>query len=281
MIKSRTTEDAGQHPCTGDPEATLAYDGSFPGFLCACAEALNAVEPVPRVVRADMPESLFEARITVLLDHERAIALWKRMAGAYGAACMRTLLEAFLSDIQGADAAISRVLLKIRRAGATALDDLADPDALTVEKASYRARMESHKFCGLVRFSQLSDGSWYAPVEPDCDVLLLIADHFSARYNTMRFAIHDRKRGSALLHETGMAWSHVDSFSFAGRPLQGTGIAGGFESSLSDDELAVRALWKTYFESVAVEGRTNPKLQRNFMPKKYWNLLTEMGGRGL
>jgi len=281
MIKIHCAENAGKQQCTGDSEATLAHDGSFPGFLCACAEALNAAEPVPRVVRADIPESLFEARVTVPRDHERAIALWKRMAGAYGAACMRTFLEAFLSDTTDVDEAISRMLRKVRRTGAGALDDLADPDALTVEKASYRARMEGHKMCGLVRFSQLSDGSWYAPIEPDCDVLLLIADHFSARFNTMRFAIHDRRRGSAIVHETGKAWNLVEGFGFTVSSQEDAGSVPGFESSLSEEERAVRALWKKYFESVAVEGRTNPRLQRSFMPKKYWNLLTEMGGRGL
>jgi len=260
-----------------DSEATLAYDGSFPGFLCASADALNAKQPAPRVVRNDVPETLFEARIAVPRDDDRAVSVWKRLTIRYGAQTMRTLLEAFLSEKQGVDEAIARLLCKIRWSGATVLDDLADPDSLAVEKASYRARQEGHRFCGLVRFSQLSDGSWYAPIEPECNVLILIADHFTARFNTMRFAIHDQKRGSALVHEPGNTWNIVDGFRLAGCPPEEVEHPVKFTALLSNEELEIRALWKTYFESIAISERNNSRLQMGHMPKKYWHLLTEMG----
>lgn len=254
-----------------DTDFTVAYDGSFPGFLCACAEALNAPEPVPRIVKAAIPETLFEERCMVKRDDDRAAALWTRLTKRAGPETMRTLLEAFLSDIPEADATTALAMKRVRAEGASALRDLSDPVMLALEKAARRAGMEAHMFCGLVRFSELSDGSWYAPVEPACDVLILIADHFAARFATMRFAIHDLRRGSAVLHEPGMPWSLVDAFGLDTE-------SGKIDALLSEYEHGIRQLWKLYFDTIAIESRRNPKLQSSKMPKHFWNLLTEMDG---
>jgi len=255
-----------------DVDSTVAYDGSFPGFLCACAEALNAREPVPRVVQATVPETLFEERCLVKRDDNRAAALWARFTKRAGPEAMRTLLEAFLSDVPEADSSVARAMRRVRTEGASALRDLSDPVMLTIEKAARRASLEANMFCGLVRFSELSDGSWYAPVEPSCDVLVLIADHFSARFSTMRFAIHDLGRGSAVLHEPGCGWSLVDAF--------GLDVSDGkIDGLLSDRERDIRRHWQLYFDTIAIESRRNPKLQSSRLPKHYWNLLTEMDGR--
>jgi len=252
-----------------DADSTVAYDGSFPGFLCACAEALNAPEPVPRVVKAMVPETLFEERCLVKRDDDRASALWMRLTKRAGPETMRTLLAAFLSDLPEADSTAALAMRRIRAEGATALRDLSDPVMLALEKAARRGSMEAHMYCGLVMFSELSDGSWYAPVEPECDVLLLIADHFAARFSTMRFAIHDLRRGSAVIHEQGKHWSLVDAFGIDTE-------SGTIDASLSEYERGIRKLWKLYFDTIAIESKRNPGLQSSKMPKHFWNLLTEM-----
>lgn len=252
-----------------DIDSTVAYDGSFPGFLCACAEALNAPEPVPRIVKATVSETLFEERCTVKRDDERAAALWTRLTNRAGPEAMRTLLEAFLSDVPEADATAALAMRRVRVEGASALRDLSDPVILSLEKAAHRASMEAHMYCGLVRFSELSDGSWYAPVEPSCDVLALIADHFAARFASMRFAIHDLKRGSAVLHEPGKVWNLVEAF---GLDTEN----GKVDTLLSEYEHGIRRLWKLYFDTIAIESRRNPNLQSSKMPKHFWNLLAEM-----
>ena len=248
-------------------DITIAYDGSFPGFLCACADALNAPAPQPRVLRADRACELFETRFASARNDQRAAALWQRMTRIVGTKGMRTLLEAFVSGSPDADACIAMALRRLRLEGAVALDDLSDPTILSVEKAAHRARAEAHLMLGLVRFSELSDGYWYAPLRPTCDVLMLIADHFCSRFGSMRFAIHDTARGTAILHEPGLAWSLVEGFSFD---------SGGVQEAYSEQENTIRDLWRCYFASTAIEERLNPRLQASRMPKHYWSLLLEM-----
>jgi probable DNA metabolism protein len=251
-------------------EATIAHDGSFPGFLCACAEALNAPDPAPRVLGSSAPEGLFEQRIAVRRDDDRAAALWDRIGIRAGAEALKTVLEAFVSDIPGADASAALALRRLWREGAAALLDLSDPEMLAVEKAAGRSRHEAHMHCGVTRFSELSDGSFYAPVKPDCDVLVLISDHFAARFGPMRFAIHDIRRGTAVLHEPGRSCELVEGFRL------GEGRGPACEIPLSERELEVKMLWRLYFETIAIEERKNPLLQRSHLPKKYWSRLTEM-----
>lgn len=254
-----------------DAEATIAHDGSLPGFLCACADMLNAREPVPRVVSATEPQGLFEARCAATRDDERAMRLWKRLCRRFGSKALLVLLEAFLSDTPGADSAVAIIIRRLWLQGTSVLHDLSDASMLTVEKAALRAREEGHKMCGLVRFSELADGSWYATIKPSCDVLVLIADHFAARFEPMRFAIHDLGRGSAIMHEPGGGWSIVHCFT-----IEATADPGGLP--LSDAERAIRQLWRIYHASIAIESRRNPRLQAAHMPKRYWDELVEMSG---
>ena len=46
------------------------------------------------------------------------------------------------------------------------------------------------------------------------------------------------------------------------------GPAGGTEK-------AFRELWRRYFRTIAIEGRTNPKCQSTHLPKRYRHVMTE------
>ena len=46
--------------------------------------------------------------------------------------------------------------------------------------------------------------------------------------------------------------------------------------ALAEDEATYRACWQTYTRHIALENRRNPRLQRQFMPRRYWRHLTEM-----
>ncbi|MFA6505038.1 MAG: TIGR03915 family putative DNA repair protein [Treponemataceae bacterium] len=270
----------------------LIHDGSFPGFLCAGAELLNAISGTDVKGAASVAASdilvrgravgidLFEDAEPVPRDDCRARKLWDRLVKRVGKEASFSVMEAFLSDVPGADQAAARMMIRLWREGAKALDDLSDPNAALVEKASCRTTKESHRFLGLVRFSELSDGSWYSRIDPDCDILSLIAEHFALRFPSMRWAIHDGRRGTAILHESGRQWLKVEDFrvNFA-EPA----IADGPEAAqpgsglpLSESELLLRRAWKRYFTVIAIQSRTNPRLQASFMPKKHWKNITEM-----
>ncbi|OHE65397.1 MAG: hypothetical protein A2413_20400 [Treponema sp. RIFOXYC1_FULL_61_9] len=255
----------------------LEYDGSFPGFLCAVCDLLNETAGAgdPRdllICGPSRPSSLFERRVLVLRDDARAERLWTWLARRAGEEAARKLMAAFCSDLEGADGSVARMIVRIRREGRDALDDLGDGDARLVEKASTRTRREAHRMTGLVRFKELRDGSLFSTIDSDCDVLALIADHFAARFPVFRWAIRDERRDAAIVHEPGCGWSIGKRFAVE-RDEEG-GLP------LSSGESGITECWLRYFRAIAIEGRLNPRLQASFMPKKYWKNLTEKEGGG-
>ncbi len=268
-------------------EAVLVWDGSFAGFLCALSRAAlirRSGSPLPRLRPRDAAPELFEASLDVQTDPDHALRIWNRIQAVAGERTALDCQAALLSGLPGAAEAVARLVLRIaeaarsrgregasERTGSPGADaglpgGLGDPDGLLVMEASRKARAEAHKICGLVRFSELEDGSWYASIHPGCDILPLIADHFSSRYADMAFAIHDLGRGKALLHRPGSPWRIAAGFS----------IGSGGALPLSEREREIQAGWRLYFTSVAIEERKNPRLQASHMPRKYWPLLPEM-----
>ena len=182
----------------------FSWDGSFPGYLCAVAEAINAARkglPFPRVQTKESCAGLFDETIAVPTDHARAARLWRRLEGRAGEEVLRDCFAAFCSDLDGIADALASTLARIAAEGGSVLSDLGDPACLRVMEGARRSNAQAHKLTGLLRFAELSDGSWYAVMKPECDILPLIGDHFSARFPDEHFVIHDAGRSRAILHE--------------------------------------------------------------------------------
>ncbi|MDR2610742.1 MAG: TIGR03915 family putative DNA repair protein, partial [Clostridiales Family XIII bacterium] len=175
---------------------------------------------------------------------------------------LRRVYYAFHTETPEKEMLLLRYIrLGFRRGAATYLL-YGDPTVCAVRKAEQRLGNEVHRLCGLIRFSVVNDSILYAAVEPDNDVLEFLAPHFSDRFHADPFIIHDRKRKKALACAR-REW-YITDFDDAGL----------FEKA--GDEDAVRALWRGYFDAMAIRERTNPKCQRNFMPVRYWKHITEV-----
>lgn len=223
----------------------------------------------------------------IVTDEHRAASLWRRLSARSGPETMRSCLEAWCSDLPGRETALCRVMIRLARERVGVLESLCDPDVLLVHKAGVRTRAQAHLHLGIIRFSELTDGTMYAAVQPECDILALVADHFSARFPCVTFVIHDRRRDFAVLHPPGGPWHLVEGFtpSWLESPrLEGEGVLvkGAMDGSppLSAAELQLREGWVRYFTSVSIESRENRTLQMSHVPKKYWRDLPEMVQNG-
>jgi len=53
-------------------------------------------------------------------------------------------------------------------------------------------------------------------------------------------------------------------------------ITGMLDESLMDkDEKLFQQLWKTYFKSITIKERLNPRKHKQDMPVRYWKYITE------
>jgi len=92
--------------------------------------------------------------------------------------------------------------------------------------------------------------------------LMLLVPHFVDRLGSVSWVIHDVLRHQAVIYDTHH-WRlvHCDEKK---------------EAALSPNEKNCQDLWREYFRTIAIPSRANPKLQRQFLPERYWKYLVEM-----
>ena len=162
-----------------------------------------------------------------------------------------------------------------RRLAQQASVDRLDPDTELVTTAAYKVIREFDRLRGMLRFKPDTTGPvqqnrsshtadcYTARCAPDHFVLPLLADHFWQRFGKQSWAIIDDRRKLILISINGK------------KPVlqQLNPKEKDQHADQRNDEWEL--LWKNYHHSINNEDRTNPKLQKQFMPSRYWKYLTE------
>lgn len=139
--------------------------------------------------------------------------------------------------------------------GISAADDLTNEYVLKVMELSRKVRNESHHYLGFIRFNSYNN-ILYSIIEPKCNVIPLVIEHFSDRFYIENWIIEDRTRKVFAVHK-----ANDETRIFSGDfDLYNTGLS---EMSIKDE---YESLWQTFFESIAIKERTNPRCQQNLLP---------------
>jgi probable DNA metabolism protein len=166
----------------------------------------------------------------------------------------------------------NRASPEAREAAEWAAADRGDPAAERVMAASYRVGREIHRLMGLLRFSPAGGvfpegctdrrnaaGVLIARCTPDHFVLPALAGHFRLRFGSLSWAVVDEKRRLALCGGGEVRLVSAEAY-------------GAVPAGKDPWE----ALWRVYHRSVNNEGRNKPRVQRRFMPERYWKYLPEL-----
>ena len=235
------------------------YDGTFAGFLSCVWEALEEkTEPAAFLLPGDSP-TLWEEREPPS-SQERARRLYGALAKRVSPAFQKLIARGFLTCLPEKELALFTLIRRGLAEGDRVRRDLGDPVVARVNLALTKMWTEWDHLKGFVRFSEL-EGVLVGEIEPKNRVLPLLAPHFAARYSGERLVLYDRTHREAFVCERGR-WRLIPAEDFR------MGPAGG-------EERAYRALWRRYFETIAIEGRRNPKCQSTHLPKRYRHVMTE------
>lgn len=238
------------------------YDGSFEGFL-TCIYYHYYEEKAAGIFSSDNYQpSILNSFIEVQSEAEKATRVYDAIGEKISPYDLQRIYRVFLSTVDNREMLLLNYIRLGFKIGSKISLLHGNPYVSPVEKAEKKVTFEVHRLFGLLRFSVLEGEVLYAVLEPDHDVLEFLADHFTDRYKNEPFIIHDKKRNKALVSQGG-EWFITD-FTESNLPR------------LSKNEKEYRALWKKYFETIAIKERTNPKCQKNFMPVRYWKHLTEI-----
>ena len=246
------------------PDVCYQYDGSFEGFLTCVYESYVRKEyPIAFVGPEDARITLYPERF-VHSHREHALRVYRSLSQRISPQGQRLASLAFLTCLGEKERAIYDFIRLGYDVGRGVVHWLTDPRVDVLNKAVGHLTHEVHLYQGFVRFSDYH-GLLAGEICPKNRVLPLLRPHFCGRFSGETFLLYDRTHQEALLHQPQPEhWAIV--------PMAELRLA-----PPGAEEQTYRALWRAFYDAIAIEGRLNPKLRMTHMPKRYWDCMTEFG----
>lgn len=237
------------------------YDASFDGLLSCIYEHYYSKKCSGIYSVSSYQGNLLSSAVTIETDYSKSEKVYQGIIKRISSEALRHVYYVYLSNDYNKGTLILNYLALGFKIGSFINNYHTNNQVKEIHALSKKVSFEYHRFLGLLRFSDLGK-FLYAEITPDHDILPLLADHFCDRFQKEHFIIHDKQRKKALIYAEGHY--QIESFDFQSK------------LSFSNKELLYRDLWKNYFKSISIKERENPKLQRQFMPHRYWKNLSEV-----
>ena len=241
-------------------DITYIYDGSFDGLLCCVYESYYKKE-LPSMIfsQNDQQPTLFPAK-EIETNFKSAMKVENSIRDSISEEALRLVRLCYLSADENREIAIFNFLRLGYKTGPSVTNMLSNDIVHTVIKIARFVSKEGMSFKEFIRFSDYN-GALVAIIEPKSFVLPLIIDHFCDRFPSESFLIYDETNKHAAVYQ------NEKSVIF---PLEHLEVPKACEN-----EVKYRVLWKQFYNTIAIEGRINPKRRMGNMPKRYWKNLTE------
>ena len=240
---------------------TLKYDSTFEGLLTAVFTVYEERLSSVLIVEERFFEANFFSEVNeVFTDESKASRVWE---GLKEFQQFRTsVYRSFLSELPDKEVYILdaiRYVLKTRND-----KDYGQPSVLKLAQLTKQIVREKHRMEAFVRFKRTKDDVYVAIIEPDFNVLPLIARHFKNRYADQQFVIYERKRNYGIFYDLNTV--ELIELDFDDAVLK---------EALHDEEMHYDKMWQDYFISTGIKRRINKKLHLRHVPKRYWKYLNE------
>lgn len=241
------------------------YDGSFDGLLTSVYEAYYSHEhPGYIVTERDNIPSLSLTVKQIVTSQLKSEKVYYAIVNKISREALDNIFYVFISEIFNSGAIILNYIKLGFKYGNELQMHIYDKRVMDVQKICRKVQWESQRMVGFLRFSCIGNNTYYAPMEPDHNILALIAPHFAERFSDQNWIIHDIRRKTAALYNR-TEWILVNVDDAAAARMCAVNRDGFYEN-----------LWKEYFAHMAIKSRENPRLQKQHIPVRYWKHLTEM-----
>lgn len=236
------------------------YDNTFEGLLSIVFECFHS-KTIPFDIATNHYEiSIFHDYLPISTNYDYAQKVYEAILKNISASTLYIIHRAFLSNSPKKESAILKYILLGFKLGPKVEHLLTEPSISYVQALSKKVQGEAHRFFGLVRFVQISQNLFYSSIHPTHNILEILGNHFINRLPTQNFIIHDKNRNLALLYNT-KTYTILETKHLNIKP--------------SEEEKNYQKLWKTFYQTISIQERINPRLQMQYMPKKYWQDLIE------
>jgi probable DNA metabolism protein len=208
--------------------------------------------------------------VTICTDDAKVDRVWKGLQKRLSAMALSVITVTWLSELPETDMLLFRYIRKAIDAPRTVELNFGDPDVLEVSKVWKKVTNERLRVIQFLRFQKAVDGTFFAAVKPVYNVLPLTLAHLKDRFADQRWLLYDLKREYGYYYDlkeaTEVRFEEKDAHLLSG--LLG-------EELMDADEKLFQQMWKTYFKSIAIKERLNPKLHRQHMPARFWKYMPE------
>lgn len=248
---------------------SIQYDSTFEGFLSVVFEIYRQHLEVGEIVPQRAYETgvsrnsdLFMQPFQVETNADSARRLARAIVNRAGSDVFDLLQTAFRSEEISIE---MKILAYLRKLFATESPDYAKNPAseemLPLLKTAQAVSREMGSMLGMVRFDKAPDGLYVSEIEPKYNIVDMLTGHFRGRFPGMRWAIVDSMRGYGVYYD--------------GKRATMVEVPNPSEISKNAPPDEFTRMWKSYYDSMAIKERLNPKLLRACLPVRYWKHLPE------
>ncbi len=242
-------------------DVIYTYDGTFDGLLCCVYEHYyNKTNPIQITLHDEVNPSFFEIYY-IQTNNEKAQRVYISIKEKVSLDAQNLVKIAFLSCLKDKEIAIFNFLKFAYKNGAKTTKLLSQPEVSTLLDAQRHLFNEAHNLKGFVRFSDY-DGALVSQISPKNYILPFIKHHFCTRFANENFLIYDKTHKCALLYKEHKA--QIININALQLP------------NVTHTEQNYRALWRHFYDTIAIKARQNPRCRMSHMPKRYWENMTEL-----
>ena len=250
------------------------FDNTLDGLLTAVFDSFfRKQKDVTLLAEGEQLPLFADELYRVSTDAEKAERVWKGLEKHLSKEGLHMITISWLSEERALNQPLFNMICKVFRQKRDISHNASDEDVLTVRNTCRRVLHEQLRMKQFIRFQKAKDGTYLGVVSPDHNVLPLITDHFSDRFNDQQWLIYDAKRHYGYYYD-GKTVMRVTFEDEASVPFN---LSSGKmdDDILSDNDQLFQDLWRTYFKAICIKERMNPKKQLSDMPRRYWKYMTE------
>lgn len=255
-------------------QLVLKCEDSITGILTALFDAFvyknNMPQPYEDSITIAIGDNcnamLFAREIEVITNEEKAAKTVYAIQNKLGFSVYQTVFYALCHFDEDRATTVLGYLVRAFSKGSRIREYLADPYVVQVMELSRKVGNECQKLLGFTRFRDTGK-FLLAEIEPKCDELPVMQEHFADRFPNENFIIFDKKRKYALVHPAFQSCFFVAGIEDGQRNETFSQAFGEGDVVMQKD--SYEQLWRTYFSSMAIGERFNEKCQNTLLPKWY------------
>lgn len=238
------------------------YDGTFEGFLsCVFTSFLKKEIPFAIWDAAQAALSLYPV-VAIPTNTQHATRVFRGIGQKIAPRAQSILTTCFLADNSEKERTLLLFLCLGFQHGSATLAMLADPTVAAVMAMHKNILHEAHQYKGFLRFEE-HENMLGAVIAPRHSILPLLRGHFCSRFPEESFLIYDETHHYVLLYQ-----NHQAELIALSAPLQ-------FPKP-DEKESNYQALWKQFYQTIAIKERDNKLCRQTHCPKRYWAHMSEL-----